>query len=547
MLEKILFGEKNETTIQKFIKKIKVEIVCKEFRDFNLDLYDEPFKYYNDLQKYLFYILESQDLANYFNYFVDESFKKSYISIYYFSALLDLLIELLTTNPLAHQDNIIKFDISVICEFFRGKNMRLCCSNSFFYCCVIELLEKYKIELPKRNEFRNKIFQKQKEHSSNTFEKVKKNLSNYIQRNLKNYCAIKDEELIKEKFKIKNEKEANEYEKSQKDLQKLIQLSKENIILPNNYENAKKLCEEKNISYYLGEYADYILKKKYYSTDADKKKYKEYILNNCLLPINILNIDEKEEKNIQIISIIDYDENITFKESLPYGETFYEKYLNIKEELDYLNKNCYEQEIREILDDKSFQKDFLTIFESQHVNRYLKAVIEFDNDLEDDYKFKLYDLSKETNHSEIFNLKLKGDIYLGEQYDSFLKDIKKDFNSIKKLIVIKELGYKVPSCTGPSMRIFINPRLQFSQEAIQNKSQRNSILRSALIILLLHEIAHLLKYYPINNKYPNKCPFTPKNKENGKCFMHFLFDKEIINKIYYHQSSKITVILIKLL
>ena len=42
MLEKILFGEKNETTIQKFIKKIKVEIVCKEFKDFNLDLYDEP-------------------------------------------------------------------------------------------------------------------------------------------------------------------------------------------------------------------------------------------------------------------------------------------------------------------------------------------------------------------------------------------------------------------------------------------------------------------------------------------------------------------------
>ena len=121
MLEKILFGEKNETTIQKFIKKIKVEIVCKEFKDFNLDLYDEPFKYYNDLQKYLFYILESQDLENYFNYFVDESFKKSYISIYYFSVLIDLLIELLTTNPLAHQDNIIKFYISMICEFFRGK------------------------------------------------------------------------------------------------------------------------------------------------------------------------------------------------------------------------------------------------------------------------------------------------------------------------------------------------------------------------------------------------------------------------------------------
>ena len=128
---------------------------------------------------------------------------------------------------------------------------------------------------------------------------------------------------------------------------------------------------------------------------------------------------------------------------------------------------------------------------------------------------------------------------MGPQYESFYNDIQNDFNSLNKLIVIKELGYKIPSFTGPSMRIFINPRLHFSKEAIQNNSQRKSILKSALIILLLHEIVHLLKYYPVNNIYPKENPITPKNKENGKCFMNYLFTKEVITKICYHQASKI--------
>ena len=88
------------------------------------------------------------------------------------------------------------------------------------------------------------------------------------------------------------------------------------------------------------------------------------------------------------------------------------------------------------------------------------------------------------------------------------------------------------------MRIFINPRLLFSKAAIQNKSQLKSILKSALIITFLQEIAHLLKYYPVNNIYPKENPVTPKNKEIGKCFMNYLFTKEVITKICYNQALK---------
>ena len=117
--------------------------------------------------------------------------------------------------------------------------------------------------------------------------------------------------------------------------------------------------------------------------------------------------------------------------------------------------------------------------------------------------------------------------------------MKADYASFRKLIIFKELGYKLPACTGPSMRIFINPRLHFSKEAIENDLQRKNILKSALIILLVHEITHLLKYYPLKSKYPKKTPQTQKNKENGKCLMFYLFRKAIIDKINYGQSSQI--------
>ena len=262
-------------------------------------------------------------------------------------------------------------------------------------------------------------------------------------------------------------------------------------------------------------------------------------MDNCLLPLKILDIDGEDEKNIHILSVLDYNENYIFSEYSDYGESFYEKYLELKEEMEYLNQQCYTKEINELLNDVSFQKDFLLILKSAHVKKYLSSIIEFPNDNANDFNVQLHDLSNKSNIDSLFDLELKGVIYLGPQYNSFYNDIEKDFNSLNKLIVLKELGYKIPSCTGPSMRIFINPRLHFSKEAIHDNSQRKSILKSALIILLLHEIAHLLKYYPINNIYPKKNPVTPKNKENGKCFMNYLFTKEVITKICYHQSSKI--------
>ena len=440
------------------------------------------------------------------------------ISIYYLSVLFDVLIEILEKNPKAHEDDIIKFDISVICELFRQKNKRLCSSNSFFWACVNELLEKYNIIMPNKNDFRKQFFEKEKVKAHNTLGKVKANLSKFIQFNLKEYCTKKDFELNRLKTNIKNQNDYLNYENKLKDYEKLDKLSNENINISYNYEGTKKIYEDKNVFSYFEDYAEYLVKKRGYAIKADQEKYKEYIKNNCLIPLDILKIDENDEMNIHIISVIDYSEDIIFLEESPYGETFYEKFLDIKEELEYLNQKSYDKEINELLSDKSFFEEFLNILKSENVKHYLNSVIEFPNSYENDYNVK---------------------IYLGERYNSFIEDIEKDFNFFKQLIILKQFGYKIPSCTGPSMRIFLNPRLHFSQEAIQNDSQRKSILKSALIILLLHEIAHLLKYYPIKNEYQKEYPLTPKNKEKGRCLIYQLFKTELIKKISYHQSMEV--------
>ena len=87
------------------------------------------------------------------------------------------------------------------------------------------------------------------------------------------------------------------------------------------------------------------------------------------------------------------------------------------------------------------------------------------------------------------------------------------------------------------MKIFINPILDFSDIAKNDEIQRKNIWKSTLIILLIYEIFYLLKYYPIENKYPEKIQNDPKERENGHCLILHLFGKNIIKNINNEQAS----------
>ena len=322
------FSETPDVENEKLFKALKQKnfVNGKEFRDFNLDLFDEPLKYYNDLKNYFNFKFEYYCNPSNNKYNKIRSLIKSNISVYYLSILLDLLLEILEKNPNAHKDNIIKFDITMICELFRQKNERLFSSNSYFYCCVNELMEKYKIDnLPGKNTFRNNYFEICKNKASKTLEEVKKNLNEYIKENLDNYCQILNETWKNKSSSIKNEVDAKECEKIQEKYQKIQMLISSN---ENNYfaseEEIQLWCKDNKVDKYLDEYADYLTKKKCFSKDTEKSEWKNHLIDNCLIPSGILKIDGENEENIYILSAIVYDKKINYSEESYDGQTFYE-------------------------------------------------------------------------------------------------------------------------------------------------------------------------------------------------------------------------------
>ena len=74
------------------------------------------------------------------------------------------------------------------------------------------------------------------------------------------------------------------------------------------------------------------------SKKTDKIEWKNHLKENFLLPPGILIIDGENEENIYILSTIEYDNDLNYSEDSYDGQTFYEQYVIIKEELNYLNQ-----------------------------------------------------------------------------------------------------------------------------------------------------------------------------------------------------------------
>ena len=68
----------------------------------------------------------------------------------------------------------------------------------------------------------------------------------------------------------------------------------------------------------------------------------------------------------------------------------------------------------------------------------------------------------------------------------------------------------------------------------------HEIIMAYLIIILVHEVVHIVKFFNINEQTLslNNSPSTPKNREGGMTFI-YLFGIPIINSITIEQSKKI--------
>ena len=49
-------------------------------------------------------------------------------------------------------------------------------------------------------------------------------------------------------------------------------------------------------------------------------------------------------------------------------------------------------------------------------------------------------------------------------------------------------------------------------------------------------MTHFLKAYNSEEDFQNDYPMTPREKERGRCFIHYLFNVGVIQSIDYEQS-----------
>ena len=130
IVETIMSDISNEKKFEDLFQKevLKFEVLNKQYRNYNLDLFDNAKDYYDDLVGYFnfhvkaFYENEKTNIIK-----IESSF-----ATIYFSILTDLLLDILKKDKESYLEDIIKFDVTIICEIIAGKDKRLINSNSFF-------------------------------------------------------------------------------------------------------------------------------------------------------------------------------------------------------------------------------------------------------------------------------------------------------------------------------------------------------------------------------------------------------------------------------
>ena len=520
IIETLLIDTEDKVSFRSMFPKIDFKFNGqKEERDFSLDLFDKSDEYYRDLVKYFnfhlaqfFYKKKKNKIKN--------KFDSSSFATIYFSILTDFLLDILKTNNESYKDDIIKCDITTLCQIFALKNEKLNYSHSFFYISVKELDEKYyegkKLSSSGKNNFVKIMDTYYKNIALKKINKMKKGLYDYIKNGIFEFNKYKKNEDTSDL----NETALDQYTKDLKQIKKICEdLDKNYETLNENYENLKSYCLNKEINHYFKEYSKYLSKHLLILEDI--------ILDKYVLPFNIIEMELNDE-NSRIFYNIKYDEsnepNIN-----NYEDSFFNQFENIKKEMDFALIQNYKEDIKNMILNVDFVKKLVSILKSQPVSHYLKSKRIFDGSTEFDVEFIFKD--------DDYRIE---DQCLNEQYEQLLKDIElHGYNFLTNLIRIKGLAYKIPALTGPTMRIFLNPIMKFSDIAIKDENQRKNILESALIILLIHEFAHLLKFYPVKNRYPKKTPVTPRERENGKCLIYYLFGKDIISHINNEQANLI--------
>ena len=160
------------------------------------------------------------------------------------------------------------------------------------------------------------------------------------------------------------------------------------------------------------------------------------------------------------------------------------------------------------------------------------ALIIFDckrNFSENDYNAKIVDDKEQCDD----NLKAG--------YEYLIESLTKDIFFLHKLVIFKYLPKNIRAYVNPYMRIALNPiYIYFSDYFKGNDNDeliKKVILESYLIIIFIHEIVYLLKFFNKKSFTQKDIIGSPKNKGGEKVFINYLFGISIIKEMTYEQAK----------
>ena len=486
--------EKSPTPILIDDSKLKNEFDFNTFED------DEIF-----YTKILYHLLNQKDKNKVLNSITSLSkiFKRN---LFVFLGYLRTLIDSNKYKEL-YKDPIIKLDISLIIGYLVNKfEETIFKSIEFFPICINELEKKYG-----KNQIDNTIFDNDIKKDAKLiyefFETQKRgNFSDLIEYLQKYYTdsahlSTKDSEKIDE-----------------------IKIISENLTmeeLDNNYINNEEF--EKHMDVYLQKNLSingYISKNYKEGEENELYKEKKQQIKNHLFYSELFKID--------LNNINDCIYLLHFQEYLYKESEFYDTDEEFKKLISRRETNDFTENLKKIIEDESFIKDLKEILNQEFVKDYFEKARKFLNEEDEDN----YDISFIEKEKVI-----KGqDDFLKDGYDKFKSFINTKNDFFSKLFIFKYLPKYRRAFVDPNMRIIINP-IYFELSESLDEEKRDEIFRAYLLIIILHEIIHLVKF--MNEKsisYKNILQ-TPKRKEGGKMFINYLFKTPMIYSINCKQAS----------
>ena len=168
--------------------------------------------------------------------------------------------------------------------------------------------------------------------------------------------------------------------------------------------------------------------------------------------------------------------------------------------------------------------------DQKSIKDYFEKARRFTNEEEDNYEMEFIEEEKVKDEDD----------FLKDGFVRFMSLINGDKYFFSKLFIFKYLPKYRRAFVDPNMRIVINPIYFELSESLDDK-KRNEIFRAYLFIIIIHEIAHLVKFMKEKNISYSNIPQTPKNKEGGKMFINYLFNTPMICSINYKQASTINI------